>query len=344
MTLKKLSSEGLTNVSIQQTINFRDAVVDSYDNCEPYYYGDVKNKVQSVFSFILVKSKLFGDKMVSVPFFDVGGFSGKFDADVLLLLLKELTNTSADSVEVKIDRSDKNFEKVRKDLLKIGFVEERAKHQFILSLLSEEKMWKKFHKHTRNDIRMALKSGMNLVRIDSEKELKRFFELYIREMKRFGTPNHSFDFFKNLFDKCKDGFYGLNCYKNKKLVGSLIFLYGGGKGSVYVNVSNNSFRKYRPNDLMYWETIKHGINKKLKTIDTGQVDLNHEKGTREWSMYRFKNKWLCEPFERVNFVFPLEASKSSGNSKLKIFRKIWRCLPLVLVRAIGPKIRSQLGI
>ncbi|MBT3866187.1 peptidoglycan bridge formation glycyltransferase FemA/FemB family protein [Candidatus Woesearchaeota archaeon] len=344
MTLKKLNSEGLTNVGIQETIEFRDAVTDSYGNCEPYYYGDVKTKVESVFPFVLVKSKLFGNRMISVPFFDVGGFSGKFDSKILSLLINELNSDSVDSVEVKIDKSDGNFEKVRNDLLKIGFSEEKAKHQFILKLSSEEEMWKKFHKHTRNDVRMAMKSGMNLVRIDSEKELKSFFKLYVREMKRFGTPNHSFDFFKNLFEKCNGGFFGLNCYKDKKLAGSLIFLHGGGKGNVYVNVSNNSFRKYRPNDLLYWETIKYGIKKKLKTIDTGQVDMDHKNGSREWSMYKFKNKWLCEPFERINFVFPSQTRGISKGDKLKVFRKVWRCLPLPLIKLIGPKIRSQLGI
>ena len=62
-------------------------------------------------------------------------------------------------------------------------------------------------------------------------------------------------------------FFGLNCYKKDKLIGSLIMLYYNDCGYIVFNVSNRKFREFRPNDLLYWKTIKSCIKKGLKHVD-----------------------------------------------------------------------------
>lgn len=337
-----------TDMGPQHSTGFRDSVIRTYKNTEDLSLVVDDGGVKAYLPFFRVRSKVLGNRVISVPFFDVGGPCGDLDAVCLKRLgdLLDRFGHIGDNVQIKIDKSLSNFKKLRSFLLKKGFLESIDHQQFIVRLSSEDEMWKKFHKHTRNDIRMAKKSGLNLVKINNIPELKAFYNLYVREMHRFGTPQHSFVFFKELMDCSGLVFSGFNCRYGGKVIASIITIHFGKKSSVLVNVSNPSFRSKRPNDLLYWESIRCLIRAGVETIDTGQVNLTHEKGSREWSLYKFKKKWLAEPFDCS--LFELSGGNSSKNTRktkdLRKFRKIWSLLPSVLVRLLGPKLRSQLAL
>ncbi len=338
-----------TDMGPQHAAGFKDSVIKAYKNTEDLSLVVSDNKgVKAYLPFFRVKSKILGNIVISVPFFDVGGLCGDLDANCIKKLgdLLDKLGHQGDSIQIKMDKSSSNFGKFRSFLLKKGFSESTNYQQFIVKISSEDEMWKKFHKHTRNDVRMARKSGLNLVKINNDLELKTFYNLYVREMHRFGTPQHSFVFFKELM-KCNGLILsGFNCYHSGKVVASIIIIHSGKKSSVLVNVSNPLFRSKRPNDLLYWESIKYLISAGVETMDTGQVNLIHEKGSREWSLYKFKKKWLAEPFDCSIFEFSSE--KSSANTRktkdLRKFRKIWSLLPSVFVRFLGPRLRSQLAL
>ena len=321
------------NRKVQHSLKFRDVIQDSYSNCVSKYFNDGK----SIYPFFLVKSKIFGNRLISVPFLDVGGFLGKEDGKVLDELKKRYSK-----IEVRLNKFLENYEEQEKILLKKGFSKIPSKHQFIIGLSSEEEMWKNFHKHTRNDIRKAEKSNLKIKKISGE-EIKKFYKLYLQEMKNFGTPQHSKKFFNNLFEKMKENVYGLNCYYGNKLIGSIIIVFRGKYGYVMFNVSDRKYRDFRPNDLLYWETIKWAIDKKIKFIDVGQVDEDAEKGTHAYGLYKFKNKWLGKVYERVYFTIPKSEEKEK-KEKLKKFRKIWSKMPMFLIKIIGPRITREMGI
>jgi len=325
----------------QHSLDYKKIIEETYKNCEAHYYISFKNtKSVALFPFFLVKSRIFGKRFISVPFLDVGGFLGKYDVNSLKEVIKFLKEGN-NNIEIRLNSSMKDFEKYRKFFIREGFGAIGGREQFIVSLTSEENMWKKFHKHTRNDIRKAMKSGLNIVQIEKSVELKKYYSIYVREMRNFGTPQHSFKFFKNLFNTKK--VIGFNCYKNKKIIGSLILLFNEKYGYVAFNISDAKYRNLRPNDLLYWETIRWAINNKLEELDLGQVENGAPEGSRARGLFKFKQKWLGEIYERVYFTFPKEESSRKKN-QLKKFKSIWRKIPLPIVKILGPKICSELGI
>jgi len=325
----------------QHSLDYKKIIEETYKNCEAHYYISLKKeKSVALFPFFLVKSRIFGKRFISVPFLDVGGFLGKYDANNLKEVIK-LLKQEGRSIEIRLNSSMKDFEKYRKLLKQEEFGEIGGREQFIISLTSEEDMWKRFHKHTRNDIRKAMKSGLQIRPIKDNSELKKFYSLYIQQMRNFGTPQHSFRFFGNLFKSKK--VVGFNCYKDKNLVGSLIVFFNGRFGYVAFNVSNSKYRNLRPNDLLYWETIRWAIGNKIEELDLGQVERSALKESRAMGLFKFKQKWLGKIYERIYFTFP-KRNNSGGENKLKKFKSIWRKIPLPLVRILGPKICSGLGI
>ena len=277
---------------------------------------------------------------MSVPFLDVGGFLGKYNVNNLKEIV-ELLKKENNDIEIRLNSSMKDFKKYREFFRKEDFEIDNRREQFIVKITSEEDMWKRFHKHTRNDIRKAMKSGLKIILIKKDKRFKDFYSLYSREMKNFGTPQHSFKFFENLFNTKE--VIGFNCYKNKKIIGSLILFFTGKFGYVAFNVSNSKYRNLRPNDLLYWKTIRWAIDNKIEELDLGQIEQGAPIGSRARGLFKFKQKWLGKVYERVYFTFPKRNATGKKN-KLKKFRNVWRKIPLPVLKILGPKIASGLGI
>ena len=326
-------------MNIQKTKEFKKTIEKTYKNCNPLYIQSGKEMIP----FFLVKSKIFGNRIINLPFLDVGVVPKKISKKDVQKILEKLGGKGV--IEIRGDKSFENYEKIRKTFLAEGFIEEKEKYQMVCKIEDTKKMWKNFHKHTRNDIRKAEKSGLKIRQINSKKELEKFYSLYFREMKNFGTPQHSKRFFVNLMEEFKEKFFGLNCYKNGKLIASIIMIYSGKEGYLWFNVSESGYREYRPNDLLYWEMIKFAKKKKLNKIYLGQVDLESD-NPKAKGLYKFKSKWNSYPVERIYFYHGIKEQGKQGGKKdkLKRFRKIWKKIPSPILKKLGPKIASQLGI
>ena len=331
---------------IQHSLKFMQVLKESYSNCEEYYFLYKKDNIRALFPFVLVKSKIFGDRLICIPFLDVGGFLGLYDSKILNNLIKTMTKDIKNirHIEVRLNTSLENFDKTRKILLETGFKEEKNKYQFIIPLTSKEDMWERFHKHTRNDIRKAQKSGLKIEKIDNKEELKRFYGLYSKEMRNFGTPQHSYKFFEGLFDIMGSDFIGFNCYYQGDIAGSLIAYNYNNHAYISFNVSNPKFRDYRPNDFLYWTAITLLMERGVKNIDMGQVEKDSPAGSHAHGLYKFKAKWLGELHERLYFYLSKENGETKEDkNRYKRFRNIWKHLPLFVIKKIGPKICSELG-
>lgn len=332
------------------SLKFKEIIEKTYKNCKSEYYFLINNKVKAIFPFFIVKSKLMGNRLISLPFLDNGGFLGEYKKENIKKLIKELKKIEdLKYMEIRLTSFMENFENDKKILLKLGFNEEKSKNQIILELKNKDVLWGGFDRITRKGIKKAEKSELKIKEINNEKEMKNFYKLYLKNMKNFGTPQHSYNYFFNLFKYLRKGFKGLNCYKNKRLIGSIIVLYTKNYSHLVFSVSDSKHSKYRPNDLLHWEIIKWVSKNNIKYFDLGQCEANAEKNTRAEGVYRFKKKWLGEIYDRNYFYYYFEKEenvdkKNKKKDGLKKFRIIWKKLPSPIIKIIGPKIASQLGI
>jgi len=333
------------SAKIQHTINWKRIIQESYKNCLPAYFIKTENeKIRAFFPFFFIKSRIFEKKMICLPFTDIGGFLGDYDKKDIEELFEILKKKDAGSIEIRLNNSLENFEKLKEILLDLGFGEDHSRQQFIIKLSSEKDIWQGFHKHTRNDIRKSEKSGLALTAINDEKELKRFFSLYSVEMRNFGTPQHSYAFFKNMFNLLKKDFVGYNCYQGKKLVASIIMLVQKDSACISFNISDKKYKQFRPNDLLYWACIKTTIKKHVKYLDLGQVEKDALQGSHAEGLFKFKEKWNGDLYDREYFFYPSRDAAQNKKEKLKKFRSAWQKIPLFITKTLGPIICSQLGV
>lgn len=329
----------------QNLLRWREAISKTYKNCEPVYYLDN----EFAFPFFLIKSKLFGNRIISLPFLDFGGPIGKINSSTILEILKKTKEKFGEDLkfEIRLNTFLQNYAESESALLGAGFKKESDRSQFILNLKDEKKMWEDFDRITRKGINKAIKSELKIEEIKTEDELKNFYSLYLKNMKKFGTPQHSFSFFKNLFEEMKENFRGLNCYKEGKLIGSLIVLLTDDYMYAAYNFSDSNFLNYQPNDLLYWEMIKWASEKGIKYFDFGQCEPNAEEGSHAAGIYNFKKKWGGILYERPYFYFSENQENSDAKKSKNKYKKminVWKKLPLPLIKLIGPKIASELAL
>ena len=103
-------------VSPQSTIGWKEVVSKTYKNCEPIHYMNIKDKVvKTIFPFFLVKSKIFGDRLISQPFIDVGGPLGEFDENFIIGVIENLKRKfekDLKSIEIRINTFLSDYEKI----------------------------------------------------------------------------------------------------------------------------------------------------------------------------------------------------------------------------------------
>ncbi|MFC1710681.1 lipid II:glycine glycyltransferase FemX [Nanoarchaeota archaeon] len=335
---------------IQHSLEWLKSIESSYKNCKSYYYlAFEKNKIKAVLPFLLVQSKFFGNRLISMPFIDNGGFIGKIDGKIIEDILEEIKKELKDLkfVQVRINSHMKNYKTTEKALIGAKFEKELDRSQFILELKDSEKMWSKLSRSTRRMVRKAKEKGLYVKELSPDEKLDSFYKIYFKNMKYFGTPPHSKVFFKNLWKNLyPKHLKGFNCYYQGKHIATMIcYLYDNYVYYIY-SVSNPEYLKLNPNEFLYWNFLKWSAENKYKWFDFGQAEINAEEGSHAQGIYNFKKKWNGEIYERPYFTYYFEKqpNEKQGKSKLKKYVKIWKRLPNSSIKIVGPKICRELGL
>jgi len=173
---------------------------------------------------------------------------------------------------------------------------ENVEHKLILSQYDSMNV---LRSDTRRSLKKAFQSPIRLCISTEEKSLNHFYTLQLLTRKRHGLPPQPFSFFKNIhseFIQKDKGFY-TEVYMHEKPIASCLFLHDH-KNAVYkCGASDKQYQRYRPNNLIFWETIKHLRKKKLLSLSLGKTEKSNT------GLIRFKQGW--RPKERVmlNYVF-----------------------------------------
>ena len=197
-----------------------------------------------------------------------------------------------------------------------------------LKLDTVENLWDKRLNYTvQKAIKQAEESRLTIKRGASENTLKEeFYPLYLRQIKRFGTPPQSLKYFFSLLGKLEIKLFWAE-FKNETI--AAVLGWGEGKNMVVVyNPSNMEYWHLRANDLLHWELIKEAVKDGVyEYVDFGPV--------RYEGQLQYKKKWGCEIYED---------NEKRINPDLwfyRIFRFFWRTfVPLKLTPYFGKLFRK----
>lgn len=305
---------------------------------------DENNNTIGVFPLIFIKSRLFGSKLISLPFCEYGGplsSNIKNSKTMIMAFIDEILNIAS---KLNID-----YLEIRNSILNGEWFEDRGfkiikkylTFQINLSV-DKKRLWGSLDRKTRNAIRKAMKANIDIFdfTIDDKNNLKKYFLLYLQIEKKLGSPPHSFKLFTNLLATKKSIKLLMAEYKGEPAGGVIVFY--NKKGIYWWNgVSNSKFKNLNVTNLLLWKIIEWGNENGFSFLNLGRT----RKGT---GVYHFKKGLGGEEIFYTDYVYPLPNKKvvSLDPTKgiYKYLTKFWSHLPLFISRSLGPRIIKQIGL
>lgn len=315
-----------------------------------YYLAVVqKNTIIGGLPLIHVKSWLFGDKLISLPFCEYGGplvnseLSDKEARQVTKSLLSA-TNRLARTLHVKYVQIKKPMAMIVEGIMGTqGYTNFPRYVTFQIDLTRElDELWANVHKSKRKAARKALKGGVVAKELESVEQLKAYYLLYLKTHKRHGSPPHKYEFFKRLYDAffLKGRMKILLAEYEGKLIGGRISFCHGKTIFNWYSVIDWKHRSLNPNSLLSWSIIEWGVKNGYHKLEFGRT----RRGT---TIYDFKKDWGGQETYLQEYVFFMNSRKSElpdpKQLKYEYLSKVWLLIPIPLTRKIGPRIRASIG-
>jgi len=299
-----------------------------HDTC--YLMAQQDGNIVGVVPLGHIKSRLFGNALVSNPFCVYGGAIA--DTPEIRSQLEVAAETEA--VEREVDYLElRNIEKTQNDWpVKELYVTFRKEID-----PDPEVNLKAIPRRQRRMVRLGIKAGLESSIHDTVDE---FFKIYSASVRNHGTPifpKKYFELLKNVFaEKCEIRVVK----KGKKTISTVMSFYFRDEVLPYYGGGIPDARKYNAFDFMYWDLMRASCQQGVRIFDYGRSKL----GT---GPYSFKKNWGFTP-EPLQYQYRLVGCESMPevnplNPKYQLFIKVWKHLPLPIANAVGPLLARSLG-
>lgn len=309
------------------------SVVEKSFGHKSYYLisEDSNGRIAGTIPMVQLKSLLFGNFLVSMPYFNYGGVCA--DNTVIRdLLIEEAIRKAKDLGASHIE--------LRQELpLNNGFPVKASKVSMRLGLpKSEADLWTSLSSKLRSQIRKPQKEGMT-VRISRHEELGNFYRIFSVNMRDLGTPVYPKLFFGNILDYFPENSWICTVSAGKTPVASGFLLGFKEKLEIPWASSIREYNRLGPNMLLYWSCLEFACNRGFRVFDFGR-------STIDGGTYRFKEQWGASPvplywhyWMRGEIPIP---DLTPRNPKYQLAINLWKKLPLPITRYLGPLIVKNL--
>jgi FemAB-related protein (PEP-CTERM system-associated) len=288
--------------------------------------------LEGVLPLVHIKSRLFGNALISnaycmggAPAANTDEAHGALDARALELL-KE---TGASYIEYRAPARTHTDWASRDDLY-ANFSRQMSS--------SEDEALTQIPRKQRAVVRKALKNQSLSFHLGDT--VDDFYHLYATSVRNLGTPVFSKKYFALLSEIFGEECNVLTISHDNKPVSSVLSFYFRGIVMPYYTGSLPEARGLGSNDLMYWQLMRHGLERGCTHFDFGRSKV----GT---GPYAFKKNWGFEPAP-ITHEFYLKQGEAlpnvnPTNPKYQLMVKAWQRLPLPIANLIGPQIVRYIG-
>ncbi len=323
---------GSDESSCYHLIAWKDIIEKSFGHRTLYVLAeDGRHEIQGVLPLVQLKSFLFGNFIVSLPFFNYGGIC-------------------ADRSEIR----GQLFQKALQIARESGAKHVELRHTYPINGLqvkttkvsmrlvippNPDDLWDAFPSKLRSQVHRPIKEGM-FAKIGREDMLDDFYSIFSINMRDLGTPVYPKEFFKNIlkaFPASASICAVCTKYHEPVAAGFLV----GFKGILEIPWASSlrSYNRFSPNMLLYWSVLRLACERGYKVFDFGRSTLGE--GT-----YKFKEQWGAKPVQLYWHYWLKNGDRmpelNPKNPKYRIAIDLWKKLPVGLTRLIGPSIVKNL--
>ena len=285
---------------------------------------------RGVLPLFRLRSRLFGDFMVSLPFVNYGGVlaDNQAIADALLAAAAEQVSTAGlDHLELRSTAALSDWPH-RDD-----------KVSMILPLPeTADTLWQQIGSKVRAQINRAPADQLE-TRFGGLELLDDYYRVFARNMRDLGTPVYDRGLFREILQTLPEQATLAVVYYRGKPVGTGFLL--GHREMLEIPWASTlkKTNTLNVNMYMYWQILRFAIEKQYAFFDFGR-------STRDAGTFQFKKQWGAKPQPHYWYYHmangqPLPALKPD-NPKFKLLIAIWQRLPVALTNRIGPAVVKYL--
>ena len=296
-----------------------------------YVYAEQDGAITGILPLARVKTLLFGDTFISVPFCVYGGPLAS-DAESAAALSNHaamlMEKAGASAVEFRYRENVASDWEERPDLYVTFRKSIDADH---------DKNLKAIPRKQRAMVRKGIQNGLRSV---ANRDAALLHGIYAESVRNLGTPVFSRRYFTMLADVFGDDCDVVTVMDGDTAIASVMNFYFRDEVLPYYGGGTASARQRSANDFMYWEVMRRAADRGSRLFDFGRSKI----GT---GSHDFKKNWGFVP-ERLCYRYKLAPGASIPdhnplNPKYRLFIAGWKQLPLVVANAIGPSIVRGLG-
>jgi len=306
-------------------------ITDVFRHHAYFLYAEDEIGVRGILPLAHVKSRLFGNALVALPFAVYGGIAA-VDGEAVAVLenaARELASSlGVDHLEFR-NVAPRHPEWPTQDL----YVTFRKP---ILPELEDNML--AIPRKQRAMVRKGIKNEL-ISTVDRNTD--RFFALYADNVHRHGTPAMPKKYFDTLLQV-----FGQDCEiltvsaPDGRPLSSVLSFYFRDEILPYYAGDDESARHLAANDFKYWELMRRACERGIKVFDYGRS----KRGT---GSFAFKKNWGFEP-QSLHYEYCLYKSdaipqNNPNNPKYRFFIAAWRRMPISVANRLGPYIVRNLG-
>ena len=286
------------------------------------------DRAVGVLPLVYIRGHLFGRTLTSLPFVNYGGVLAD-DAEAGRALLEAAGTDAAHRRcgHVELRHTGRQFPALP-----------HRDHKVTMRLPIDEGLWTRLDRKVRNQVRKAVKSGLQ-VDAGGAEHLEAFYAVFARNMRDLGTPVYARRFFAEVLAAFPERARLVVVRLAGRPVAAGLTYRTNGTVEVPWASSVRDYNHLCPNHLLYWTVIETAVADGCTTLDFGR-STPHE-GT-----YRFKAQWGAEPLPLAwEYVLPAGRAipdQSPANPKFRLAIAAWKRLPLWIANAAGPRIVREI--
>jgi FemAB-related protein (PEP-CTERM system-associated) len=278
-----------------------------------------------------VKTLLFGNTLISLPFCVYGGPLA-VDAETMAALESHadslMTRTRAHAIEFR-HREQADSDWIERPELYVTFRKPID--------ADAEKNLKAIPRKQRAMVRKGMQNGLVSIVTGETDVLHR---VYAESVRNLGTPVFPRRYFRLLVEVFGGSSDVVVVLERDRPIAAVMNFYYRDEVLPYYGGGTKEARQRAGNDFMYWEVMRRAAARGYRVFDFGRSKV----GT---GSHAFKRNWGFQPAP-LHYRYKLAPGRAIPdhnplNPKYRLFIAAWKRLPLPIANAVGPQIVRGLG-
>lgn len=287
--------------------------------------------ITGILPLVRLRSRLFGDFLVSLPYVNYGG-SVSLDADSDGALLQQAADLAGSlgvrHMELREMKPRGSDWPARTD--KVGM--------HLRLQADRDKQWQALGSKLRAQVRRPEREGAT-VRTGGIELLDEFYAVFAQNMRDLGTPVYSRSFFRTILEELHDQVDIVVATLAGRPAAGGFLIHDRGTTEIPWASSLRPANRVGINMLLYWHCLQRAIERGSAIFDFGR-------STEDSGTYRFKRQWSAEPVRMYWHYWLANGTVlprlNPDNPKFALAIAAWQRLPLWLATALGPHIVRNL--